>query len=114
MGKVKVDVIERIGKPFKFRGTWHFPCKWDGFDHTHNTDEPWENLGSKWQEVFCKNGQKRKRKRKRKTAAKKKRAKKRKKAQYEHVAPRIGPEYQAEIPPYEGPYVRPPVRHITL
>ena len=116
MENQKVDEIEKILKTFKFRGIWYYRSKWVGFDHTHNTDEPWENIGSKWQAVYRKDGQKRKRKRakKQKTAAKKKRAKKTKKPQYEHVAPRIGPEYQAVIPPYEGPHVRPPVRHISL
>jgi hypothetical protein len=106
MTKQKVYVIEKIGKPFKYRGIVYFPSKWLGFDHTHNTDEPWENIGSKWQAVYRKDGQKRKRKRNT--------AKKKKKSQYEHVAPRIGPQYQAVIPPYEGPYVAPIVRHLAL
>jgi len=115
MTKQKVYVIEKIGKPFRYRGIVYFPSKWLGYDHTHNTDEPYENIGE-WQKVYRKDGKKRKRKRAKKqaTVAKKKRAKKTKKTQYEHVAPRIGPQYQAVIPPYEGPYVAPIVRHLTL
>ena len=112
MTKQKVYVIEKIGKPFRYRGIVYFPCKWLGYDPTHNTDEPYENIGE-WQKVYCKNGKKRKRKTA-KTANKKRAKKRAKKTQYEHVAPRIGPQYQAVIPPYEGPYVAPIVRHLTL
>jgi hypothetical protein len=116
MTEQKVYVIEKIGKPFRYRGIVYFPSKWLGYDRTHNTDEPYENIGE-WQKVYRKDGQKRKRKtanKKRAKTANKKRAKKTKKPQYEHVAPRIGPQYQAVIPPYEGPYVAPIVRHLTL
>ena len=110
MTKQKVYVIEKIGKPFRYRGIVYFPSKWLGYDHTHNTDEPYENIGE-WQKIYRKDGKKRKRK----TAKPKPKPKpKRKKTQYEHVAPRIGPQYQAVIPPYEGPYVAPIVRHLTL
>ena len=92
-------ILEAVESVIKRKGCILYRCKWKDYDE--RTDEPWENIG-RFQNIYAKATGKKKKRKKRGRKESRPPPKKRKKQQ-PHIAPRIGPEYQAVIPPYEGP-----------
>lgn len=93
-------VIEAIEKVIRRKGCIRYLCKW--LNSEERTEEPWENIG-RFQAIYTKTKGTIKKAAKRKRSPSTKQTRKRRKHAIPHIPPRIGPEYQAVIPPYEGP-----------